>query len=202
VQHPQQQLEQPRRGQRRHRLPSHGLPAELRHQPGQLRAGAAQHPLQLRGIEQVDERPQRLHHRRVRQDSVPDVQAAAAEGDRAEPAGLAKQFGHQPGLADARLARHHHDGGLAGCGPLQRRPELGDLGVTAGQHWTGDSSDHATDHPRCRIEGLTPQPGAAAGTAGAPTCGAVTVGPRRPGAQLADQALPGGLLVDLGASGR
>jgi hypothetical protein len=54
---------------------------------------------------------------------------------------------------------------------LQRRPELGDLGVTAGQHWTGDSSDHATDHPRCRIEGLTPQPGAAAGTAGAPTCG-------------------------------
>jgi hypothetical protein len=39
---------------------------------------------------------------------------------RAGPAGPADQLGDQPGLADAGLARHHHDRGLTGPRPLER----------------------------------------------------------------------------------
>jgi len=151
VQHPEQQLEQPRGGQRRLRRPATVGRAELGHQPDQLPAGPAQDPLQLAGVEDADQRPQRLHHRRVGEDALADVQAAAAEGDGAPLAGPAEQLGHQPGLADAGLARHHHDGGPAGRGPLERGVEPRDLGGPADQNRTGDSPRHATDHPRSRF---------------------------------------------------
>jgi hypothetical protein len=158
VQDPEQQLEQPRRGQRgrRRRAPGRGRGAELGHQPGQLGPGAAQHPLQLRRLGDAGQRAQRLHQRGVRQDALPDVQAATGERDRAPPGGLAEQLGDQPGLADAGLARHHHGGGPAGRRQLEGRPELGDLGVAADQNRTGDSAGHAADHGRCRHRGQAP----------------------------------------------
>ena len=151
VQHPEQQLEQPHGGQRRLRRPATVRRAELGHQPGQLGPGPAQHPLQLGRVQQADQRPQRLDQRGVGQDAVADVQAAAAEGDGAALAGPAEQPGHQPGLADAGLARHHQDGGPAGCRPLERGLEPRDLGGPADQNRTGNSPRHAADHPRSRI---------------------------------------------------
>jgi hypothetical protein len=98
-------------------------------------------------------RTQRLDHRRIRQDPFPDIQATPGERHGAEVVGVAEQLGDQPGLADAGLARHHHDGGIAGRRPFQRRPEPRDLGVAADHDGTGDSPDHAADHPRSRIQG-------------------------------------------------
>jgi len=146
VQHPEQQLEQAHGSQRGLGRPGAGRTPELGHQPGQLAAGPAQHPLQLGGVQQADQWPQRLHQRGVGRDAVADVQAAAGEGDR--PAGPADQVVDQPGLADAGLARHHHDGGLAAGRPFEGRPELSGLGVAADHNRTGDSPGHASDHRR------------------------------------------------------
>jgi hypothetical protein len=152
VQHPEQQLEQPRRGQRGLDRPAGGLRAQLGHQPGQLGAGPAQHPVQLPRAQRHGQRPQRLHQRRIGQDPFADVQAAAGERDRAELAGPADQVGDQPGLADTGLARHHHDGGPAGRGPFEGHLELGGLGVAADQNRAGDSAGHASDHPRSGLQ--------------------------------------------------
>jgi hypothetical protein len=122
VQHPEQQLEQPRRGQRGRLLPT-GLWAELGDEPSQLRAGAAQHPLQLLRVHGAGERAQRLDHRRIRQDPFPDIQAAPGECDGADLADGAEQFGDQAGLADAGLAPHQDDGRFPICGPPSSRLE-------------------------------------------------------------------------------
>ena len=121
VQHPEQELEQPRRRQRGRLLPT-GRWAKLRHKPSQLRAGAAQHPLQLLRVHGAGERAQRFDDRRVGQHPFPDIQATAGKRHGAEAVGVADQLGDQPGLADAGLARHHHDGGLAGRRTFERRP--------------------------------------------------------------------------------
>jgi hypothetical protein len=52
------------------------------------------------------------------------------------------------GLVGPVEVRHHHGGGPAGRRPLERRPELGDLGVAADQHRTGDSLGNVVDDPR------------------------------------------------------
>jgi hypothetical protein len=106
VQHPQQQLKQPRGGQRgrRRRAPGLGRGAELGHQPGQLGPGPAQRPLQLRRLDDRGQGAQGLDQWRVGQDPFPDVQAAAGERDRLQLGGLAEELGDQPGLADASLA--------------------------------------------------------------------------------------------------
>ena len=147
VQHPEQQLEQLRRCQRAAR-PRRVPRAELRHQPRQLVPGAAQHPLQLGGAQHGGQRAQRLHHRRVGQDALPDVQAAAGERHHPETGGIAGRLSHQPGLAYPRLARDQHGSGLAGCCPLDRRPEPGHLGVAADQHRAGDPLPHTPIIPK------------------------------------------------------
>jgi hypothetical protein len=126
--------------------------AELRHQPGQLGTGAVKDALQLLRVEHAGERAQRLDHGRVGEDPVSEVEAAAGQRDRtgragpAPLAGLADQLGDQAGLADAGLARHHDDRGLAARRPLERPPELDNLSVAADQHRAGDTPDHANDH--------------------------------------------------------
>ena len=57
------------------------------------------------------QRAQRLRHRRVGQDPLPDVQAAAGERDYPETGGIAGRLSHQPGLAYPRLARDQHGSG-------------------------------------------------------------------------------------------
>ena len=122
MQHPEQQLEQLRRCQRATR-PRRVPRAELRHQPRQLLPGAPQYPFQLNRTQQTGQRAQRLYHRRVGQDALPDVQAATGERHHAQTGGIAGCLGHQPGLAYPRLARDQHDSGLPGCCPLDRHPE-------------------------------------------------------------------------------
>jgi hypothetical protein len=128
-------------------------------------SGAAEHPLQLLRVHAAGERPQRLHDRRVGQHPFADVKAAAGERDGALPPGVVEQLGDQAGLADAGLARHHNRGGPAARRPLQRRPELGDLGVAADKDRTGDSPASAVDHPD-PIAGGVRAGGARSGAAG------------------------------------
>ena len=147
VDDPEQQLEQPpRRGRDRHRRGR----AQLGHEAGQLRAGAAEHRVQLVGPDGGRQRPQGLHHRRVRQDAVADVEAAAGQHHGAGRAGLAGELGDQPGLAHPGLAGHHDGDRLAGRGALQRRPEPSELGGATDQDGAGDHLGHATDHARRR----------------------------------------------------
>jgi hypothetical protein len=142
VQHPEQQLEQPTRHERA--SPGHGLDprldrgAELGHQAGQLGAGSAEHPLQLSRVHGSAERPQRLHHRRVGDHPLAHVQAAPGEPKRRLCAHPAEQLGHQPGLANASLARYHHRGGRARLRTLEGRPELSVLGGAADEHRAGN----------------------------------------------------------------
>jgi hypothetical protein len=91
---------------------------------------------------------QRLDHRGVGQHALGDVQAATTQRHHTRLGCVVGQLGDQAGLADAGLARHHHDGGLAAGRPLQHRPQLGELAITAHQHRAGDTPDHAVDHRR------------------------------------------------------
>ena len=68
--------------------------------------------------------------------------------DRPEPGGVTEHLGHQPGLAYPGLARDQQGSRLAGCRPLDRRPEPGHLGVAADQHRAGNPPPHTVHHPQ------------------------------------------------------
>jgi hypothetical protein len=105
VQHPQQQLEQPRWRQRRRCRLAGGSHAQLGDQPSQLPAGAAQDLCELLRIQGAGQRAQRLDHRRVGQHTLTHVQAAATEYHHPGLGGVVGQLGDQAGLADAGFAR-------------------------------------------------------------------------------------------------
>jgi hypothetical protein len=152
VQHAQQQLEQAARSGRARRR--RRRPAELRHQPGQLRPRVAEELVQRGGIRRGDQRPQRLDHRRVRQGAVAHVEAAADQHGGVGGPGPPGTLGDQPRLAHPSLARHHHRGGRSGHRPVQRGVEPGQLRGATHQDRAGDALVHARILPeRSRAHG-------------------------------------------------
>jgi hypothetical protein len=124
---------------------------ELGNEPRDLVAGAAQHRVQISGLELGGKRADHLDQRRKRDASAIELDAATDERPHTGLACLADQVVHQPRLAHAGLTADEHRRLLSGDGAVKRVAQQPQLRLASHQ----DGAHKTRRHAR-----MIPDPGA------------------------------------------
>ena len=128
--------------------PVGGHGRELRDEAGQDRQSRPGGRRDRVGIDVPGQCPQHLDDRSEGESVVAESDRSALEDEPAILAQLGGRLGHEPALADARLAADEHDGRLTGLGRSRGRDERRELFGSTDEHRAGQAAGHALDDRR------------------------------------------------------
>ena len=115
---------------------------ERGHQPGQRGPVRTHGERERLGVQLRDQPPYRLHHGRVGDEPVTDVEARTDADDEPPSLGLYGECAQQSGLADAGVPRHRVHRAVAARDAVERLLEVAALGRAAHEVRGGDACGH------------------------------------------------------------